>query len=536
MAVATAEEIHRICLLDDVTSFQLWKFEIKILLEAKGLLQYIDNADNTEEKIQTGKDAMTKHIILQSVSKKHKTQLFQCTTAYEIFNCDVFEGTEERKKMNLLQDFYNYKFENDISMDENFTKLENLIHRLTQLKMPFDDAMIESKILNILSNIDNYQSFVTAWESTPKEERTLKNLRIRLVKEEKRKNENIQSVALAAENKGRMRKNTEIVKNGGTVLFDRHGVEIRSSGKIIAGKKEDSGLFVVKLDKQIKFEEQAYLSNEENENSAESWHRKLGHPEAERESNLKVVTIRCDNDGEYTSHNFKSYCIKKGIKLDYSVPYCPQLNGKVEHLNRTIHEKIRSLLYMSEMKKEMWGEALYCSVYLLNRLPSESINNKTPFELWYGRLPNLSNVREFGCDAFAKILPPSKKLDARAVKYRMIGYTNNGYRLQPEESLEHRTRKLPEKYKDYVLLTYEEVLKSPEKEKWERAIESELNSLEENNVWKIVDQSESYGHKTLTNKWVFRIKEDGKYKTRLVVRGNEQQDVNYDDIFSPVAS
>lgn len=35
----------------------------------------------------------------------------------------------------------------------------------------------------------------------------------------------------------------------------------------------------------------------------------------------------------------------------------------------------------------------------------------------------------FGCDAFAKILEPLRKLDKRSKKYKMIGYTTNGYRL-----------------------------------------------------------------------------------------------------------
>jgi len=43
--------------------------------------------------------------------------------------------------------------------------------------------------------------------------------------------------------------------------------------------------------------------------------------------------------------------------------------------------------------------------------------------------------------------------------------------------------------------------------------------------------------KPLTGKWVFKVKQDGKYKARLVIRGCEQeQGINYEEMFSPVIS
>jgi len=39
----------------------------------------------------------------------------------------------------------------------------------------------------------------------------------------------------------------------------------------------------------------------------------------------------------------------------------------------------------------------------------------------------------------------------------------------------------------------------------------------------------------LTTKWIFRVKEEGKYKARLVVRGYEQkEEIDYEEIYSPV--
>ncbi|KAG2747578.1 hypothetical protein P692DRAFT_201685184, partial [Suillus brevipes Sb2] len=50
-----------------------------------------------------------------------------------------------------------------------------------------------------------------------------------------------------------------------------------------------------------------------------------------------------------------------------------------------------------------WGHAILNSVYIKNFLPSSATDNRTPFELFYGELPNVSHLRPFGCLAYAHI-------------------------------------------------------------------------------------------------------------------------------------
>jgi hypothetical protein len=63
--------------------------------------------------------------------------------------------------------------------------------------------------------------------------------------------------------------------------------------------------------------------------------------------------------------------------------------------------------------------------------------------------------------------------------------------------------------------------------------------VEKNKAWELVDLPAS--HRPITLKWVFKLKKDEKgvvtkHKTRLVARGFVQQEgVNYDDVFAPVA-
>lgn len=146
----------------------------------------------------------------------------------------------------------------------------------------------------------------------------------------------------------------------------------------------------------------------------------------------RVVKIRCDNGREHCNENIKSWSKKKGISLDFTVPYTPQLNGKAERLNRTLMEKVRALITESKLKKEMWGEAAYTATYLLNRSPTKTLS-VTPYEKWNDKEPDLSNLRLFGSTAYAKNLEQLRKLDDRSKKLVFVGYAPNGYRLWDSE-------------------------------------------------------------------------------------------------------
>lgn len=323
--------------------------------------------------------------------------------------------------------------------------------------------------------------------------------------------------------------------------------------------------------------------------------------EVENKWNNKVYTLRCDNGGEYANVDLKQWCKFKGIVLDFTTPYTPQLNGKAERLNRTIMEKARALIAENKTKKNMWGEAVRTAVYLLNRSPTETVET-TAVEKWTNKKPNLSGLAIFGNTAHAKVVSPLKKLDDRTKEYIFIGYAPNGYRLwdsnkqeviiardvvfkkykenkieveqsetqvkinafeeNEEESIiesnnqiddnvddldgrneneeirnSKRIRKPPQRFDDYVLLTYEEAVTSADKEKWIEAIKKEKEALNKNNTWTYVNETELGNNKLLSNRWVFRIKDDGRYKARLVVCGNQQEyGIDYTETYSPVVN
>ena len=83
-----------------------------------------------------------------------------------------------------------------------------------------------------------------------------------------------------------------------------------------------------------------------------------------------------------------------------------------------------------------------------------------------------------------------------------------------------------------------EVKSSPDKLKWERAMEAEMKSLETNKVWELVELPPN--KKVIGSKWIFKRKmnADGtleRYKARLVAQGCTQIfGLDYEETFSPV--
>ena len=82
----------------------------------------------------------------------------------------------------------------------------------------------------------------------------------------------------------------------------------------------------------------------------------------------------------------------------------------------------RSLLKSKNLSGTFWGEAVSTAVYLLNRAPTKAVIGKTPYEAIYGRKPNVSHLRTFGCVAHVKTVEPHlSKLADRSTKMVFIG-------------------------------------------------------------------------------------------------------------------
>ena len=123
------------------------------------------------------------------------------------------------------------------------------------------------------------------------------------------------------------------------------------------------------------------------------------------------VTLKSDLGGEYLSQEFHCYLRDNGILSQWTPPYTPQHNGVSKRRNRTLLDMVRSMMSDSELPKSFWGYALETAVYLLNKVPSKSVD-KTPYEMWCNKKPVLTHIKIWRCPAYMNRIE-SDKLGAK---------------------------------------------------------------------------------------------------------------------------
>lgn len=146
----------------------------------------------------------------------------------------------------------------------------------------------------------------------------------------------------------------------------------------------------------------------------------------------RVKIFQSDNGTEYTSKSFTDYLKSKGISRRLTVPYNPEQNGIAERKNRTLLDMARCLLIQSELSSTFWAEAVNTANYIRNRCPTKSLNGRTPYELWTGETPDISNLKEFGSRVlFLNREPGRGKFEPKSEEGIFLGYSeeSKGYRV-----------------------------------------------------------------------------------------------------------
>lgn len=110
-------------------------------------------------------------------------------------------------------------------------------------------------------------------------------------------------------------------------------------------------------------------------------HFKMFKAMAEAYFNKRVSRFRCDNGREYISNDTEKYFECNGIQYEFTIRYTPQQNGVAERMNKTIIEKARCMMLNSNTNKSFWTEAVLAAVYLINRSPTNALQDKEPAKI-----------------------------------------------------------------------------------------------------------------------------------------------------------
>nr|GEU43961.1 retrotransposon protein, putative, Ty1-copia subclass [Tanacetum cinerariifolium] len=222
--------------------------------------------------------------------------------------------------------------------------------------------------------------------------------------------------------------------------------------------------------------------------------------------------------------------IKK--KKQLTPPYTPQHNGVSKRKNRTLLDMV----------------------------------DKTPNELSYGKVPNLSYLKVWGCEknlksqevsGGAEELEEIQDKDTSPSKNTSeIPMEVEGYEPPQKEVIpihrSTRTHRAPNilclnlEVENHSLgdlnepNNYKAAILYPKFDKWVDAMNAKMQSMKDNQVWCLVDLPPNC--KIIGSNWIFKKKTDmddivHSYKAHLVAKGFTQTyEVGYEETFSPVAN
>ncbi|POM67185.1 Integrase catalytic core protein [Phytophthora palmivora] len=151
----------------------------------------------------------------------------------------------------------------------------------------------------------------------------------------------------------------------------------------------------------------------------------------------RLKWLRSDIGTEFVNKKVAALCNRNGIVHQRTVPYSPQQNGVAERMNRTIMEKVRSMLYYKGVSTVWWAEAVSTAVYLINRSSNTTHLDATPYEVCFKMKPRLAHLRVFGSLGYGHIDDVKRtKLESKSFRCMFLGYAENakGYRVYDLEA------------------------------------------------------------------------------------------------------
>ncbi|GJW50100.1 retrotransposon protein, putative, ty1-copia subclass [Tanacetum coccineum] len=275
-------------------------------------------------------------------------------------------------------------------------------------------------------------------------------------------------------------------------------------------------------------------------NSSLLWRCRLGHISKKRIEKLQ-------HDGLLNSIDTKVFekCVSCFSGKMARKPYSHQVE-RAKDLLGLIHTNC------------FWDYALESAKRILNMVPTKKVE-KTPYEVWYGKAPKLSYLKVLECKALVKrdTLTKPDKLEPRSINLitqEASGSLEDLELIQEEDTHPSKNtsshhdednQEIDEPQTDEYELrdlnepaNYKDALSDPEFDKWLNAINLEMQSMKDNEVWDLVDLPPN--GKTVGSKWLFKKKTnmDGAvhtYKYRLVAKGFTQTPrIDYEETFSPI--
>ena len=144
----------------------------------------------------------------------------------------------------------------------------------------------------------------------------------------------------------------------------------------------------------------------------------------EKKFQTPLISLFTDNGGEYIG--LKPFLTTHGISHYTTPPHTPEQNGVAERRHRHVVETGLSLLHYAQLPSQFWSHAFQAATYLINRLPTTILNNKSPYDMLFNVAPTYSKLKPFGCLCYPWLRPyNTSKLQSRSASCIFLGYSSS---------------------------------------------------------------------------------------------------------------
>ena len=152
----------------------------------------------------------------------------------------------------------------------------------------------------------------------------------------------------------------------------------------------------------------------------------------ERNHNVKVKTIRCDNAGENKDTETHLRNANKSVQFEYTSSDTPQHNEVVDSRFATLYGRVRAMQHYyggdDKLKLGTWAECVNTASDLWN-IQVQKKEHVSPYQQFFGALPSYArHLQVFGRASI--VLRPGKKnikakLKSKGDKKYFVGYAKN---------------------------------------------------------------------------------------------------------------
>jgi hypothetical protein len=271
--------------------------------------------------------------------------------------------------------------------------------------------------------------------------------------------------------------------------------------------------------------------------------------------------LQTDDEEVVTSRKVKDFCDKHGIRQRISAPYKKGQNGEIEGTVHLVQDLAATLMFQHNAPPSFYLDAVQQAVHILNTCRVPRGMTKTPYEEFWKEKPNLSNIVPFfspgKCHVTREERQGKGKHSSKADIIKYLGCPENfkdSYKVWDPK--EHR-----EKVRHDCIFQYDklfeianlarlssntitpksirEALEGPDRKRWLESMHAELRAQIKLGTFRELDRLKGRrnGNKPVKMKFVFKIKNDGRYKTRLVACGYSQKyGIDYMETYSPTVT